>query len=360
VNRSPSRLAAAPLVVLLVASLVLSACSTGDPAAATVNGHDVSRHDLQEDVRALAGNEAFVKNLKQRGFQGSFTEDSVPAQLTSLWLTTLVQQEVIGSAVAKRNLKVTKQDRAEARTAMESSQSLFGPKATFEKFPGWFQDQLVDQQAATSVLRDAVQVSPAVIQQFYDQNKAQLCPSGHLISHILVDTKEQADAVEAQLAQGVPYDQLAANASRDTTSGANGGRLTCVGSQDWAQVDQSFRTAAEAVPVGTISAPVQTQFGFHVIRSEDFTLQNATPLIRQLIEQQADPLTTLLNRQLKQARVTVDPRFGRVSRTAQGFTIEPPRSRTPKSRPSPSSTTTTTAPAGSQGSGQQPGASTGG
>lgn len=343
-NPTRSRFATAAVALLAAAALALSACSaTGDPAAATIDGHDISRHDLQQDLKALARNQAFVKNLQQQGFPGTFTSDAVPARLTSSWLTTLVQQQVVDSEFDRRGLEVTGKDRAAARKEITSPQSIFGPASTFDDFPQWFQDDIVDQQARTTVLRTEVnskrRITDAAVRKFYDQNKDQLCPSGRLVSHILVQTSAEAEAIEAQLAQGASFDQLAEQLSTDKGSATVGGRLTCVDSQDWSRLDETFRNAAAGVAVGTVSQPVQTQYGFHVIRVEPFTFENAAPLIRALLERQADPFSAMMSRRLRRADITVDKRYGRVTEGQQGFAIAPPRAKTPRSKPETSSTT---------------------
>jgi parvulin-like peptidyl-prolyl isomerase len=354
VKRLPRRLAAAPLVLALAAALTLSACSsTGRPAAATVNGTDISRRTLQDDLEALVGNEDLVERLEGSQAAGGqrITKEAVPAALTASWLTTLVSQAIIDQAIDDRDLTVTDQDRTEARGEIEESQG-FGPKATFEKFPAWFQDRIVEQQARTNVLRADLQenrnLDDATLQRFYEENGAQLCPSGRLVSHIVVGTQEQADQVVQQLGQGADFAQLADAVSTSRLAGP-GGRLTCVDSQNWGQLEEGLRNVASALSSGATSGPVQLSDGFHIVRVDDFTFENARPLLAALIEQQVDPLNALLQRRLGRADITVDPRYGRPVNSAQGFAIEPPSERVPRAKPPAS--TTTTAPAGATSGG---------
>lgn len=348
-NRLPRRLAAAPLVLALAAALALSGCSsTGRPAAATVNGTDISRRTLQDDLDALVSNPDLVKRLEGSQAAGGqqITEQAVPAALTASWLTTLVSQAIIDQAIDDRDLTVTDQDRDEAREQIEQSQG-FGPKETFEKFPKWFQDRIVEQQARTNVLRADLQenrnLDEATLRQFYEENGSQLCPSRRLVSHIVVATQEQADQVVQQLREGADFAQLADALSTSRLAGP-GGRLTCIDSQNWEQLEEGLRNTAFALASGATSGPVRLSDGFHIIKVDDFTFENARPLIAALIEQQVDPLNALLQRRLERADITVDPRYGRPVNSAEGFAIEPPRERVPRAKPPGS--TTTTAPAG--------------
>jgi peptidyl-prolyl cis-trans isomerase C len=79
-------------------------------------------------------------------------------------------------------------------------------------------------------------------------------------SHILVDTLEQAESILAE-ATALNFGQLAMQHSK-CPSKANGGNLGDFGP---GQMVKPFEDATIATPVGAISKPVQTQFGFHLI-----------------------------------------------------------------------------------------------
>jgi peptidyl-prolyl cis-trans isomerase C len=79
-------------------------------------------------------------------------------------------------------------------------------------------------------------------------------------SHILVSTKEQADAILAE-ANALNFGSLAQIHSA-CPSKANGGDLGEFGP---GMMVKPFEDATVATPIGSISQPVQTQFGFHLI-----------------------------------------------------------------------------------------------
>ena len=79
-------------------------------------------------------------------------------------------------------------------------------------------------------------------------------------SHILVGTKEQAEAILAE-ANSLNFGQLAQQHS-SCPSKANGGDLGEFGP---GMMVKPFEDATVATPVGSISQPVQTQFGYHLI-----------------------------------------------------------------------------------------------
>ena len=79
-------------------------------------------------------------------------------------------------------------------------------------------------------------------------------------SHILVDTQEQAQSILAE-ASPLNFGQLAMQYSK-CPSKARGGDLGEFGP---GMMVKPFEDATVVTPVGEISQPVQTQFGFHLI-----------------------------------------------------------------------------------------------
>ena len=92
--------------------------------------------------------------------------------------------------------------------------------------------------------------------------------------HILLDNREAADAVVADLENGADFAALAKERSKGP-SGPSGGDLGYFSKQSMVPAfsDAAFRLAA-----GETSPPVQTQFGWHVIRVEDRRNRPVPPL----------------------------------------------------------------------------------
>lgn len=95
-------------------------------------------------------------------------------------------------------------------------------------------------------------------------------------SHILVETEDEAITVKAELDGGADF---AATAREKSTgpSGPNGGDLGWFGT---GMMVPSFESAVIALQVGEVSEPVQTQFGWHVIKLND-TRQNTPPTLEE-------------------------------------------------------------------------------
>ncbi|HTM78326.1 MAG TPA: peptidylprolyl isomerase, partial [Devosia sp.] len=100
-------------------------------------------------------------------------------------------------------------------------------------------------------------------------------------SHILVKTKEEADAIEAELKAGGDFAAIAKEKSIDPGA-ANGGDL---GFFSKGMMVGPFEDAAFALTeVGQVSEPVESQFGWHIIKLAE-KRKSAPPPIEQIGQQ---------------------------------------------------------------------------
>ncbi|OYR20624.1 peptidylprolyl isomerase [Brucella thiophenivorans] len=119
----------------------------------------------------------------------------------------------------------------------------------------YFKDEVVDK------------ISDADVRARYDKEIASIPPQTEVRArHILVKTKEEAEAIIKKLEGGAKFEDLAKESSTDGTA-ANGGDLGYFGE---GQMVPEFEKAAFALKPGEYTKePVQSQFGFHVIQLED-------------------------------------------------------------------------------------------
>jgi peptidyl-prolyl cis-trans isomerase C len=83
--------------------------------------------------------------------------------------------------------------------------------------------------------------------------------------HILVETEDQAKAVEEELKKGADFAELAKKKSKDP--GASDGGDLGFFTKD--QMVPEFSAVAFSLEPGKVSDPVKTQFGWHVIKVEE-------------------------------------------------------------------------------------------
>jgi peptidyl-prolyl cis-trans isomerase C len=113
-------------------------------------------------------------------------------------------------------------------------------------------------------IREAV--TEAQAKAAYEEQIAKLTPEPEVRArHILVKTEQEAKDLVKQLKGGADFTELAKKSS-DGPSAQTGGDL---GYFSRGQMVKPFEDAAFALQKGQISEPVQTEFGWHVIKVED-------------------------------------------------------------------------------------------
>ena len=121
----------------------------------------------------------------------------------------------------------------------------------------------------------AKEITPEELQAAYDETYANAEPTQEYnASHILVETEEDALAVKAEIEGGADFAEVAKEKSTGP-SGPSGGSLGWFGP---GMMVPAFETAVAELEVGDISAPVKTQFGWHIIKLEDKRSKEAPAL----------------------------------------------------------------------------------
>ena len=143
---------------------------------------------------------------------------------------------------------------------------------------------LEDRSLRRAYFADAIAnaVTEAAVRADYDKFVADFKPSEEIrASHILVKTEEEAKAIKAQLDGGADFAALAKEKSIDPGA-ANGGDLGFFGK---GMMVAPFEAAAYALTdIGQISDPVQSQFGWHIIKLDE-KRQSAPPAFEQVAQQ---------------------------------------------------------------------------
>ncbi len=85
-------------------------------------------------------------------------------------------------------------------------------------------------------------------------------------SHVLVSSSDTADLVLQKLKEGVPFEELALKYSIDPTVKRNQGSLDWF---SWGIMVDNFQDAVFKMQPGEISAPVKTDYGYHIIKLID-------------------------------------------------------------------------------------------
>jgi peptidyl-prolyl cis-trans isomerase C len=329
------RLLAVPVIM---ASIGLGGCSSRLSDAATVTFHDaggdhtvhISRSELDAELHDLLANARFVQALRSSSLFPNVAGDaSTDQELSSRWLTTLVRQTAVDAEAESARVAVTADDTKNATTDQDNSFS----QPVFAAFSKTFASKLIDRDARLFA-----------VYRYY-----QTCPSGRFLSHILVTTQAQADAALARIRAGQKFDVVARALSIDTTSGTRGGALGCLAPGEFVP---EFQNAAEAAPLGVVTGPVHTQYGYHLILERRWDPVGDQQFAQALTQAAGAVLTA----RLKALHVWVNPRYGawgeiKDANGNTGFAVTAPTVPNPrvcreKSAACTPTTTTTTVPAG--------------
>lgn len=217
---------AVAVAALLVAGPVFAA---DEGVVARVNGTDITTNEVDLAMQI------FAEQLQQ-----------VPeAARRSMVIDALVDIHVMADAARKEGL---------------ADSAKFKDRLAF----------LTAQALRNSYIEDKIQggITEDELKARYEKDvKGYTPPEEVRARHILVKTKEEADQVIKDLAGGGDFAKIAAEKSQDPGSKDNGGDLGFFGK---GQMVPEFETAAFGMQPGDVSKePVQTQFGFHVLKVEE-------------------------------------------------------------------------------------------
>lgn len=121
---------------------------------------------------------------------------------------------------------------------------------------------LLKQYAVNQLLMD-ISVTEEEVQEYYNENKDRFQkPESIVASHILIESEEKANAIIAEINEGISFEDAAIKYST-CPSKEQGGNL---GEFTRGQMVPEFDTAAFDMEVDNISEPIQTQFGYHIIK----------------------------------------------------------------------------------------------
>ncbi len=168
-------------------------------------------------------------------------------------------------------------------------------KKGIDKTPEFAVQMELQRQTAliNAYLQNYVKTHPIgddVIKKEYERVKAEAGTKEYRARHILVDKEDEAKQIIAQLKKGGNFGKIAAERSKDSGTKDRGGDL------DWSPANRyvpSFANALRKLKKGQLSdTPVQTQFGWHVIRLDDERamkfppFDQVKPQIKRQMEQQ--------------------------------------------------------------------------
>lgn len=223
----------------LASGLALAACgqngTNADDVVASGNNVEVTYDELVEEMKAISGNQVLQQLILTDMFEDAVGEDRI------------------------KELKTEAETDTALLIAQYGGEDAFGSvleSAGYTKKED-YQESLYYYKLMSEAVSSKIKISDKEIQTAYDKYEPAI-----EASHILVETKKEAEDIIKQLNDGGDFAKLAKEHSKDSTAEAGGS----LGPVSKGQMVKEFEDAAFALEAGKYTTkPVESEFGFHVI-----------------------------------------------------------------------------------------------
>lgn len=292
------------IAALAVVALTLTACGgAGGEVAATVNGTDITVAEVEANIDSQ---------------EGTITKDTF-----AQFLGIEIQWLIISEAIDERfSVEFTDEEiRAEAdaiyqelNTADQTKEEFLAERGITEEFLLTIGHQrLYDRAIRDQLSSEAEEPTQEEMETAREQARSELTEV--CVSHILVETEEEAVEALDRLQAGEDFAEVAAEVSADPGSAAEGGVLPCGPPSGYVA---PFAEATLVAPIGELYPEVvETEFGYHVVLVTDRTEPAEEDLpteeeIKQSLSAQAvmTELEAWFLEAIEGAEVTVAERYG--------------------------------------------------
>jgi|GEM_PF-515088 len=243
-------------------------------AVATVNGKEITKDQLYDELSKAGGGEAALDEL--------------------------IMKELVRQEAAKKNITVTA---ADIDKEIETYKKNFGSEENLNlaltqsgMTMELLRENIEMNQLLTKILEPEVKVTDEQVKQTFEENKASFdTPEQVRASVILVKTEAEANEIIKELKAGKDFAELAKSKSLDEATKANGGDTDFFarGEREEAVENAAFKLAKDE-----ISGAVKTSDGYQVIKLTDrkeahsATLEEKKEEIRKtLVSQQVSQLS---------------------------------------------------------------------
>ena len=258
------------VVGALIFLLITFTSSAKGKAVATIDGEEITKDDLYENL------------VNQYGAAA---------------LSTMISDKIVDMEAKKEEIKITdKEIDKEIKTLIES----YGDEETFEQqlaasgtTKSTLEKDIVKYLQTVKLLEPRIEITDEEISTYFKENKNSFAQEEQVeASHILVESKAEAEDIAKKLADGEKFADLAKEYSTDTASAENGGEL---GFFSKGEMAEEFEKAAFSLDKGKISDPVKSSFGYHIIKVTD----KKTAKKANLKDSKTEIVSTLKNEKLQ-------------------------------------------------------------
>lgn len=278
-------------LVAVVSISVISGCSkSGDNVVATYDGGKItaSQFDLEQRIMLLLSPE-----LQQYTQVEEFRQGLIKQEIAYNYLAAHADDKSKDAAVKQADSQISQM---KTQLGDEQFQAMLDSQKVSEQE---FKDYMV--RVMTVVQSESSKATDAEVKAQFDKTKDDFTVAS--VRHILIgltdpagkerskdDALKMAKDIKAKLDAGADFATLAKQYSEDPGSKDNGGLYKDTEVSTW--VDE-FKNAALTLPLNKISDPVETSYGYHVMRVESRTPKT----FDQLTSEQIDTLKSAVGSQ---------------------------------------------------------------
>ena len=283
------------MITIPLPALAEEEAPSSDERAAVVNGTVIPMADIDGEI----------ENAKQQyeRMRQPFDDSKMP-EMRKMILDRMIDLELLYQESAKQGLTINedeaKQELAEFIKRFPSEEEFRKQIALSGQSEEDLQKDIMRGKSIENLVEKEVGAKITISEEdsknYYDSNQNYFVqPEQIKASHILIkveptaEDSEKATALEKiqevkqKLDEGEDFAELAKELS-EGPSGPNGGDLGFFGR---GQMVPTFEEAAFALEIGQVSEPVETRFGYHLIKVFDKKPGSTTPFetVREKIEQ---------------------------------------------------------------------------
>lgn len=273
--------------VLIAVLLVLSAGS-----ACPVQAQD---ENVVDEIVAVVEDRIILRS-EVEGFVAGISEQQGMEPTDDLWvqaLNELVNQEVLAVHARRDTMLQVSDDQVEQALdeRIQQLSSRLGSQSRIEELYGKsliqikadlredFRDQMLAQQFQSRKV-NTINITPTEVRRWFERIPQDSLPTlpetvrlAHIVRYPKVPASAEREALEIVSAirdsivhGGASLEDMARRFSEDTGSASRGGQYTNYEIQD---LVPEFGAMAARVPIGELSEPFRTEFGYHILRVDN-------------------------------------------------------------------------------------------
>jgi foldase protein PrsA len=230
---------------------------------------DISTFNIFYSMHETVYKQYYGEDIMEQEFQGVKFSEVIKEEV----INTLIEDSLIRSYIQSTGFSIDPDlytaKFAELKALLEEdeeSKAMYDAIGVDDAFLKMQVESSIILEEFSRVIEELIESDQAKLDTLYENFVVEVNAS-----HILVKEEELALEIKAKLDAGEDFATLVTEYSTDTGSVAAGGSL---GYFTRGVMVPEFEAVAFSQPVGTISDPVASQFGFHIIKVEDIKTVN--------------------------------------------------------------------------------------